>query len=231
MEEKSLALSFSDSLSSDIADGVSDIAELALDSVLSEGFLQVFPVCSTVKVIYRIGNSIRERYNLKKLAIFVDEIRRGCVDQAKLQYYREKFTSNPKFRDRELEHIIILLDRHISLDRPRMLAKLYLAYLDGNIDWNEFSAYAEIIERCLPLDCNMLISEKDEFIVPRRGGGDSVLRLYALGLLKEEADYSTFKEEPDGRFTPTCRTLGSSVSPDKTYKRTEFGEKLACILR
>ena len=232
MEEKSLAISFSDSLSSDVADGLSEFCELAIDSIMDEGLLKELPIFSTAISLYRIGGSIKERYSLKKLAVFVDQIRRGCADKENLQKYQHEFSANANFRSKELEHILILLDRYVSLDKPRMLAKLYLAYLDGVIIWEEFSMYAEVVDRFLLLDCRTLTTESEETIVPRGMiGGESVLRLVALGLMMEVTDYSTYIKEPNGHYRMTWGTLEKSISPDKTYKRTEFGEKLACILR
>ena len=112
-----------------------------------------------------------------------------------------------------------------------MLAKLYLAYLDGEIIWEEFTMYAEVIDRFLLLDCRTLTSDAESFIVPRGiVGGESILRLVALGLMAEVTDTSAFVEHGNN-ISMTWETLTRSISTDKTYRRTEFGEKLANILR
>ena len=112
-----------------------------------------------------------------------------------------------------------------------MLAKLYLAYLDGVIIWEEFTMYAEVIDRFLLLDAGKLISSDGKTIVHRNIGGEYVLRLVALGLMTEITDISPFAEDGNGGIGITWGTLTKSVSTDKIYIRTEFGDKLANILR
>ena len=51
---------------------------------------------------------------------------------------------------------MIIVDRYVSYEKPRLLAALYLAYLDGNIEWTEFTTYAEVVDRLLPTDIALL---------------------------------------------------------------------------
>lgn len=100
----------------------------------------------------------------------------------------------------------------------------------GLITWDEFTMYAEVIDRFLPLDCNTLKSNTDIITIHRNVGGESILRLVALGLMTEVTDTSAFVKHGDGNIGMTWETLTRSISTDKTYRRTEFGEKLAKIL-
>lgn len=231
MDEQSLAKSFGDSLTEEVSGLVGEYAELGLDALVEDGLFKDVPVISTITAVYRIGKSIRERHHIAKLISFLNEINKGIVDEEKRQKYREKFSGNEKFRNQELEYILILIDRYISFDKPQMLAKLYLAYLDGEIIWEEFTMYAEVIDRFLLLDAGKLISSGGKTIVHRNIGGEYVLRLVALGLMTEITDTSPFVEDGNGGYGITWGTLTKSVSIDKIYIRTEFGDKLANILR
>jgi len=231
MEEQTLALSFRNSLTEEVFSITGEYVELGLDALTEDGLFKDIPIVSTAVAVYRIGKSIRERHHIAKLISFLNEINKGIADEEKREQYREKFNSNEKFRNQELEYILILIDRYISFDKPQMLAKLYLAYLDGDIIWEEFTMYAEVIDRFLLLDCNMLTSQSTRFIVPINKSGDSILRLVALGLMTEESDYSAYLKNPDGSVSITWETLSTAISTDKIYVRTEFGEKLANILR
>ena len=124
-----------------------------------------------------------------------------------------------------------MIDRYIDYDKPRMLAKLYLAYLDGILIWQEFTMYAEVIDRFLFLDCNRLVSDSDKTIIHRNKGGEPILRLAALGLMIEITDTSSYVSDGKGGYALTWQSLARSQSLDKIYQRTEFGEKLAKILR
>ena len=131
MGEQSLSSSFGESLKETMVDSVTDYVELGLDSVLEDGLLKDFPIAATIVALYKIGNSFKERHNLKKLYIFINEINKGIVSEEKLFQYKQKFEVNEKFRNQEIEYLLVLLDRYVNYDKPQMLAKIYLAYLDG----------------------------------------------------------------------------------------------------
>ena len=75
---------------------LAEIAEAALDSITNDGFLTNVPLISTVVSLYKIGNSIRERAYLKKLAIFIDKFNRGTVDEEERQLHIQKYQANKK---------------------------------------------------------------------------------------------------------------------------------------
>lgn len=231
MEEQSLSLSFGNSLAEDVAGIAGEYAELGLDALVEDGLFKDIPIVSTAVAVYRIGNSIREKHHIAKLISFLNEINKGIADEEKRQNYREKFASNEKFRNQELEYILILIDRYISFDKPRMLAKLYLAYLDGEIIWEEFTMYAEVIDRFLLLDCRTLVSEATTFHTLRDGSADIILRLVALGLMVEDKSITITEARKALKGESRSASQMSSDSKKKKYKRTDFGRKLANILR
>lgn len=231
MEEQSLSLSFSDSLTSEVSAIAGEYVELGLDALIEDGLFKDIPIVSTAVSVYRIGKSIKERHHIAKLISFLDEMNKGIADEVKREEYREKFTSNEKFRNQELEYIMILTDRYISFDKPRMLAKLYLAYLDGKIIWEEFIMYAEVIDRFLLLDCRTLVSEATTFHTLRDGSADIILRLVALGLMVEDKSITVTEARKTLKGETRSASQISSDSKKKKYKRTDFGRKLADILR
>ena len=231
MEEKSLSIAFADSLAEESISCISEYAEIGLDAVMEDGILKDIPIVSTAVALYKIGSSIKERHNLKKLLAFLNELNNGILDEQKRKEYQQKFQSNEKFRNQEIEYLLVLIDRYISYDKPQMLAKLYLAYLEGIIIWEELTMYAEVVDRFLLLDCGTLISGDGKTIVHRNIGGESVLRLVALGLMAETTESSPFVQHGDGNFGLTIEGLKKSISTDRVYRRTEFGDKLAEILK
>ena len=196
---------------------------------------------SVIDIILHFYNScISLFYNRTFISnLFVKELSKFCfckltkgiADEEKRAKYRQKFISNETFRNQELEYILLLTDRYISFDKPQMLAKLYLSYLDDEIIWQEFTMYAEVVDRFLMLDCNTLTGDAEKIIVPRNIGGESVLRLVALGLMTEITETSAFVRGNNGNIGLSMEGLKKATSRNRTYKRTEFGEKLANILR
>jgi len=229
--ENKLPVSFGDSLKSDAISCVSDLAEVGLDAIMDEGLLKDVPFISTAISLYNIGKNLNERHYVKKLAIFLNSINNDIADENKREEYIKKFQNNTKFRNKELEYVLVLIDRYISYEKPQMLAKLYLAYLDGVIIWEELTMYAEVIDRFILLDSNMLLSADGTVTVHRNIGGESVLRLVALGLMTETTQHSAFTPHGDGRYGITMGGIRQSLSLDRVYIRTEFGNKLAQILK
>ncbi len=215
-----------ESITEETSDILSNIAEIGLDAVLNDGFLKEVPILSTAVSLFKIGNSLRERHYIKKLASFVLALNNGIVDDREREYYRKKVTDDPKRRDKELEYILILIDRYLHADKPSLLAKLYLSYLDGFITWNDFTKYAEVVDRFLPGDCETLMSA-DTYKTERDLNTDSIQRLIALGLVIEGFRTMVTQEENGGLYIdpPELREKN-----ERNYTRTEFGNTLVRII-
>lgn len=222
MEDKSLSIAFGDSLVEQLVDGVGEIAEVGIDSVIEEGILKDIPIVSAVINTYKICNGVKDWYTLKKLKTFIDEINRGITTKDELQKYREKFMRNDSFRNREIEHLYILLDRYIGYEKPKMLAKLYIAYLSDEITWKEFGKYSEIIDRFLPDDF-LELSKGSQHTIRYDKVSDSLLRLVSLGLMVEHSKGASVDN--------TCGTLALPDPQEKDYDVSDFGKKLINILR
>lgn len=231
MEDKSLSVSFADTLKGECVPIISEFAEIGLDAIMEEGVLKDIPIVSTAVAVFKIGSSIKERHNLKKLLVFLNEINHGIPNEQKRMEYQQKFQENEKFRNREIEYLLVLLDRYINYDKPQMLAKLYMAYLDGIIIWEELTMYAEVIDRFLLLDRNFLTSESDTYRTYRNIGAEPLLRLVGLGLMVEESNQALWEDDGRGGFSITASSMERTKRKEKRYKKTEFGEKLADILR
>ena len=231
MSDNNLPVSLSESLKTEAISCVGELVEVGLDAMLDDGLLKDVPFISTVVSLYNIVGNLNERYCLKKLAVFLNEINHNIVNEAKREEYIRKIKSDEKFRNKELEYILVLIDRYVSYEKPQMLAKLYLAYLDGIIIWEEMTMYAEVIDRFLLTDSNMLLSADGTVTIYRNIGGESVLRLVALGLMTETTEKSPFVQHGSGGYGINFDGITRSTSTDKTYKRTEFGNKLANILK
>ncbi len=83
MNEKSLSIAFGDSLKEESLSCIGDLVEAGLDAFMKEGLLKEIPIISTAISLYKIGDNILERYNYKKLVVFLNEINNGIVDNQK----------------------------------------------------------------------------------------------------------------------------------------------------
>lgn len=214
------------SLTSEIPNVLINIAEAGLDTIMNEGFLKEIPILSTAVSLYKLGYSVNERYYIKKLASFVLELNKGIVDEKKRERYRRKITDDAKKRYRELEYILILIDRQLHADQPSLLAKLYLAYLDENISWEDFTKYAVVIDRFLPGDCETLLSASTYKTI-HDINTDSIQRLIALGLLIEG-----YRDIPLQVSNEVLAIAPPEITEKKerNYTRTDFGNILVSII-
>ena len=220
--EDNLSQALSNSISEETQSVAAELMEAGLDSVMDDGLLKEVPILSVAVSLYKIGHSIKERYYLRKLAAFINALNKNVYNEEERNNYKRKISDNPKQRDKELEYILILIDRYIHSDKADKLAKLYLVYLDGKITWSMFSKYAEILDRLLPGDYEEMhtcswpaLNDSDV--------SDSLLRLISLGLVISHDKGATFGN-----------TVGELALPDpviKDYELTDFGIVfLRCLL-
>lgn len=224
-----LSLATSNSISEEVRDLASEFVELGLDSVLDDGLVKDIPIVSTAIGLYKLGTGLKDRHYLKKLAVFVNELNAGTASEEKREYYKKRLIEDSKTRDNELEFILVLIDRYLSLEKPAMLAKLYLAYLDGEITWEEFSAYAQIIEGLLPEDYNALKGGSQKS-TDRASYSVSLLRLSAIGLYYNSGKDSLFSNDGRGGVVMLGSSINSVAMGKVYYERTPFGDKLAEII-
>lgn len=211
---------FSESLGQNKVEPIEELVNNALEVVPEEDLLECVPLVAKLYKIYKTGCGIRERMGIKKLAAFLCEFNKGLTDEEKLQKYREKLKNNEKFRNQELEYILVLIDRYIGTEKPEILAKLYWAYLNGGLDMTAFTQYAEVIDRFLPEDKERLLSElsgKKHYTKI----DSSILRLVALGLMIEK----------ESDFVSHSGVIAMMEAKKKEYILTDFGKKLVEILK
>lgn len=224
MKENNLAASFEDTLNENLTSCISELAEVGIDSILDEGLFKDIPIISTVITAFQIGKSIQERHCIKKLAVFLNELNKQIADQEKRKTYISKFKEHAQFREKELEYILIILDRYIGFDKPQMLAKIYLSYLDGRIPWDDFARLSETIDRFLPGDYYVLTCSPSEAICANRNDLDAFLRLTALGLMREDKSADTYSRDRNDDASWILQT------ERLLFRRTTFGNTLYSIL-
>ena len=215
-----LVVSLENSLSSDICDTVGDLAEVGLDAVMDDGVLKEIPLLSTVAGIYKIGHTIKERHTIKQLALFVTELNKGCVDENKRNRILEKLNGNQQQSKQEIEYILVVLDGYLEYEKPRMLAKLYMAYLEQRIGWTEFSMYAAILRTLLPQDVRILQSHDFNAgaLICMQMDSASWLRLLSAGFVYEQG-VMRFNDD-----------ISKNHDLDVPYSITKFGQKFIDIV-
>lgn len=147
---------FEKSLFNSSKDVISDYLEIGIDSLMNEGVLKEIPIVNTIVGVLKIGKNVHDRNLLKQTLTFINEFNNNKISRDKLEQYKITIENNPKRCEEELGRILLLLNNFIDKEKSIMLAKIFKAYIEKIINWNEFCEYSEIINRLFIQDINLL---------------------------------------------------------------------------
>ena len=84
---------------------------------------------------------------------FIESVNDNNLTKEEIEQHINNFNNDS---EKELEYIVIMLDRQSEVDQSDLLGKLYVSYIRGRINWLEFRQYANVIDRLLPGDIDKL---------------------------------------------------------------------------
>lgn len=182
---------FNDSL----ADGVANIAEVGIDSIMSDGLLKDIPIVNLLLNASRTFKAIHERNLLKNTALFLDAVNSQKIDDKKVQAYKKKLL-NEKTAERELGCVIVLLDQYVDNIKAQMLGKLFCQYIDRDYSWDKFCELSDILNRLflddMPFLYSIFGSEDRQAIYHIYKIPYNIKRLESIGLVEPFGEYSSF---------------------------------------
>ena len=158
---KSLSSSFGQALATPLRNEgrqiLEDILEAGLDTAIEDDFLRNIPFLSVAVSLVKIHNEIDRWFMVKKLASFIGEINNGVTEDERAIYLERYNSQKEKDRNRELEYLLVIINRYITVEQPRYLAKIYLSFLQGYISFSELVLFSRIIDSLLPDDIFVLV--------------------------------------------------------------------------
>ena len=182
---------FNDSL----ADGVANIAEVGIDSIMSDGLLKDIPIVNLLLNASRTFKAIHERNLLKNTALFLDAVNSQKIDDKKVQAYKKKLL-NEKTAERELGRVIVLLDQYVDNIKAQMLGRLFCQYIDRDYSWDKFCELSDILNRLflddMPFLYSIFGSEGRQAIYHIYKIPYNIKRLESIGLVELFGEYSSF---------------------------------------
>lgn len=132
-----------------------DLSEIGLDSLLDDSVLKEMPLIKTAYGVAKTGFAIREKHMLKKTLTFIKQLNDNGISNNNYIEYKEKLKNKDKFVFKELEHILIIIDRYVEVNKNKILANLYFYYIDKQINWEQFQELSIIVD-------NIFIGDLDE---------------------------------------------------------------------
>lgn len=187
-----------------------DYLDIGLDVVTDSEIIEVIPVVKTFVSLYKGTMSIKERFFAKKLMIFASEIYNGNVPESEINKRKEAIKNNEYWIKKEIEEIVIFLDRFDFSYKAKIFAKLYVAFIKNIICSEKYLNMLPIIDKWQKNDNGLLQilyrEYKNKTLNISYGGRDyfyfidsaSKQRLESLGVLKIKREVINLLIEFDG---------------------------------
>lgn len=133
-----------------------ELCEVGIDSLLDDGIFKDIPIVSLVMGIGKTAQNIQERNLLYQTLNFIKSFNEKSIDEKKLKKYKEKIDKSSKIAEKELGRVLIILNSNVEVKKSQMLGKVFRAYVDEMIDWNQFCDLSEAISRLFISDINLI---------------------------------------------------------------------------
>ena len=167
-----------------------EASEVALDIFLDDEILKEIPVFGLLVKGYRTIISITERLFLKKVALFLFGV--GKASASAREKYKSRLDSDPDFRKKVGENLLLLIDRHERLDKSYILGQLMARVVEGKCAYDDFLRIAAALDKSTIEDLKYLASSYNNI----RGIPESIRQsLYKSDFL--DMQYEGYSEPDD----------------------------------
>jgi len=146
MERARLGTSFASEIFSPTLDLAPDYAQMGIDAFETSEVLKEVPLVKTAVALFKTGIAIREWHFVQKLLAFLKEFHGNSTESQGTRVFRDKINSDSAFRDKVASHLLVILDRYVTTEKAQILAHLFRAHVNGEIEWDDFVSLSEILD-------------------------------------------------------------------------------------
>lgn len=211
---------FKNSLIYNAGDTLTDYLEVGIDNFIEDGVLREIPIVKSIVSGLKIAKNIYDRNLLKQTITFLNELNNGTISKDRLIAYKTTIENNPKKCEDELGRVLLYLNSFMDKEKSIMLSKLFKAYVNQIINWNEFCEYSEIVNRLFIQDIQVLkevfIDNKD--IIDDFDNKYRIDRIASIGLVNLNSSSRYYSEDEE------------LLLDDFTIAKTEISEKFVNII-
>ena len=219
---KNIIPSFRDSLFSKNTDILIDISEYTIDNLIkSSDTLTDFPIIKTIASVLKGAYNIYDRNLLKNTLVFIQELNSGTIDEEKYIAYKATLEHNPNKCEKELGRVILILNNIIDVSKSKMLARLFKAYINKILTWEEFCEYSEIVNRIFLEDIALLKKINDGEVTCINEDDKEkyrIHRLNSIGVIEISID------------KVTVAIINGSIKPKQLVAISDVGNKFLKIV-
>ena len=219
---KNIIPSFRDSLFSKNTGILIDISEYTIDNLIkSSDTLTDFPIIKTIASVLKGAYNIYDRNLLKNTLVFIQELNSGIIDEEKYIAYKTTIEHNPNKCEKELGRVILILNNIIDVSKSKMLARLFKAYINKILTWEEFCEYSEIVNRIFLEDIALLKKINDGEVTCINEDDKEkyrIHRLNSIGVIEISID------------KVTVAIINGSIKPKQLVAISDVGNKFLKIV-
>jgi len=163
-----------------------NLGEVALDSIISDGIFRDIPLISTCISIGKVAYSFSNYRVIKNIIKFINELdikTEEEVDKFKEEYFKDK--DYPKIG----EKVYYVLDKADDEKKIKWLAECFRLFLDKNINLTQFMRLTSIINNAFVSDAEqILIFDTHKSLTSNNDFIESYVldHLYSVGLLENQ---------------------------------------------
>ncbi|MFZ6039785.1 hypothetical protein ACOV11_04665 [Vibrio natriegens] len=211
MNKLSLEESLVSTMGQHLGGAGTELAEIAIDSVLDDGILKDIPVVGTAISLYQTGVAVRERQYIKKLVTFLSELNK-TDEEARLKFIAEEMLK-PEQRERFGETILSLIDKADDNRKFELYAKVFERLFMNACSYDDAIRICQMIERTFYSDLQYIAVFEGGCAKDQLTAGE----LYKVGFL-------SFGGLDGG-------TIGDENSGGVIYNRNKYGDILFELIR
>lgn len=165
-----------------------DNAEVLIDQYIDNEVVKEIPVLGTALKLVKAATDIRDRMFAAKIAKFLSAL--NSVSEEQKEKLRNKMKNQPEEVNKVGEVILFTLDRLSDLNKPVIISKLFLAYVDGYLKGNDFRRIVEAVDIAFIDDLSKFFSIHN----PPKKSQEPYLRYLARTGLTEVVAGKTFDD-------------------------------------
>ncbi|MFQ9516031.1 MAG: hypothetical protein ACLRZ9_09410 [Eubacterium sp.] len=139
-----------------ITDLTIDYMDIGLDMITNSKIIENIPVVKTFVDMVKTGMSIKDKFLAKKLMIFAAQIYNGDIPDEEIEKRRKAIINQEKWVKKEVEEIIVFLDKFDFSYKALMMGKLYVSFVNGIISSDKYLNMLAIIDKWQKYDSDTL---------------------------------------------------------------------------
>lgn len=124
-----------------------DIAEVGLDSIIENEFLQELPLIKQTRLILKSLTSYRDRLLIKNFYSFLSEYHSGSIDVTKKATFLLRLNTESDFSKKFSDFIFRLMDDLDSQEKTEICARLLTAHLNDDFKWSHLVVLCSCVKR------------------------------------------------------------------------------------